>query len=151
MSDQLHKPLTGQYGFTVDADRQATLSNLGFGATAAAAAATVTRVALPTFIPTLTVASGAATIDWSIGRALLFAINSATTPAITFTFSNPAEKQFDVFIAVTGTPTITWPSGIKWPGSAAPAVPATGKFGWYRFYYNAALTAYFGEGLITLG
>lgn len=32
MSDRLYKPLTGQYGFLLDADRLATLANLGLSA-----------------------------------------------------------------------------------------------------------------------
>lgn len=150
MSDQLHKPLTGQYGFTVDADRTATLSNLGFGSTATLAGATVTRLALPTFSDPQTIPiGGAVNLDWSAGRATYLAIDSATRPAITITFANKTDKQFDLFLAITGTPTIAWPT-IKWPGGAAPAVPATGKTGWYRFYYNTANTVLFGEGLVTL-
>lgn len=150
MSDQLHKNLTGQYGFAVDADRTATLSNLGFGSTAALASAAVTKLALPTYGHQGAVAGATLTIDWSAGRANAASIDSGVVPALTIVFTNPSDKQFDFFLTVTGTPTITWPAGIKWPGGAAPAVPATGHIGWYRFYYNTAATTYVGEGLVTL-
>lgn len=150
MSDQLHKPLTGQYGFPVDTDRQATLSNLGFGTTAALAAAAVTKLALPTYTLNGAVSTASVTVDWSAARAASISIDSSVVPALTLVFANPTDKQFDLFIRVTGTPTITWPASIKWPGGAAPAVPATGHIGWYRFYYNTAITTYVGEGIVTL-
>lgn len=150
MPDQLHKPLTGQYGFPVDADRQATLSNLGFGPDAVTAAANVTKLALPTFDAAVAVGTSTLTIDWSASRAAVFSIDSAVVPALTVSFTNLSDKQFDIFVVVTGTPTITWPTGIKWPGGAAPAVPATGHRGWYRFYYYTLATTLVGEGIVTL-
>lgn len=123
----LKKPITGIVSF-VNADEQAaSLSNLGlFGGA---------NTALTNAQPT--------TLDWSTGNVFSVTINSGSVPAMTVVFSNVSNKTVTLFIFIVGTPTIAWPGGIKWPGGAAPSVPATTKTGWYRF--TQAGTTIYGE------
>lgn len=125
----LAKPLTGTYGFPVDTDRTGTLSNLGFGATAAIANVAVARAARTgADAITLTPATSLA-IDASQGNLFTLALTANTT----ISFTNLHQQELVLAITVTGTPTIAW-TGITWPAATPPTVPATTHTGVYRIF-----------------
>ena len=64
------------------------------------------------------VAIAASSIDWAAGSSFSKTLSANTT----FTFANTVSGQ-SITVAVTNTAsnyTVTWPSGIKWPGGLAP-------------------------------
>lgn len=223
MSNQLSKPLYGQYSFVTEADRLATLANLGVEDSATRGASTAIdiaddppnvpvdwslgntftalftdatatlvfsntseksivveltggAVAVAVTWPTVTWARGLAPANLAIAEKLVVEftkigatvfgvvlsrtyvgtdnargvsttlVYAATTDinwnlsnvfklsiaaAVTLTFSNTSEKEIDLFIPVSGTRVITWPTMV-WPGGAAPGSPADTKTGWYK-------------------
>lgn len=103
MSDQLSKPLTGQYVFLKEADRLATLKNLGVGGSVVALTEATT-----------------VDIDWSLGSHFYIEVIGA----VTFTFSNQTEKEIVLVIASgDSAATITYPAAVLWAGAAEPADP----------------------------
>lgn len=125
----LFKNLTGQYGFKVDSDRQQTLSNLGFGTTAAQAAIASDRLSRIATDAIVVTPATSLTIDTSLGNLFTLACSANTT----ITLANLHQQEIVIAITVTGTPTIAW-VGVTWPGGTPPSVPATTHTGVYRLY-----------------
>lgn len=104
----LAKPLYGQYEFVVAADRSTTFKHTSQVLTG----------------------SSATNLDWF--QSGVFVVNS--TVNTTFTFSNHFEWEIVVFLAATGTITVTWPT-VSWVGGSPPAAPATGHTTMYHIRY----------------
>lgn len=118
MSDQLSKPLYGQYRFAKAADRLATLANLGVNdsATAGASAAIVD--------------GATSTVNWATGNAFTITPAGATTVA----FSNLSEKKIVLVVTGGAASVITWPT-ITWSRGVAPSDPAVGEKLLIQFTY----------------
>lgn len=85
----------------------------------------VTGAAFSKIPATVTTSGNTATIDWSLGNAIVFS-SSGSSGNITFTFSNPQSGGSYVLKLIQGaTPrTYTWPANVKWPSAVAPTVTA---------------------------
>ena len=97
----LRKALTGQFYFTKDSDRLATLVNLDLSNASSAISA--------------------AAIDWSAANVFTKTIGANTT----FTFSNTSEKEIVVVVTASGSYTATWPTA-KWASGTPPTQTASG-------------------------
>lgn len=94
-----------------------------------------------------TVASGAVAID--TGSVANLAISANTTISLTNLPASPATGQTvsaQLRITITGTPVITWPSGIKWPGGTAPTIAAGLLVVTITAYWTGSAWAYLGSG-----
>lgn len=94
-----------------------------------------------------TVTTGAVAID--TGSVATLAISANTTISLTNLPSSPATGQtvsVQLRITITGTPVITWPSGIKWPGGTAPAIAAGLLVVTITAYWTGSAWAYLGSG-----
>lgn len=77
------------------------------------------------------VGSGTTAIDWSLGDVFFRALTASTT--FTFTNSLPGQR---ITVAVSNTAanyTVTWPSTLRWPASAAPVQTTGVKIDLYTF------------------
>lgn len=94
-----------------------------------------------------TVTTGAIAID--TGSVANLAISANTTISLTNLPSTPATGQTvsaQLRVTTTGTPVITWPSGIKWPGGTAPTIAAGLLVVTITAYWTGSAWAYLGSG-----
>ena len=100
---------------------------------------------------TAVTASGATTIDLSLGNAFVVTMNATST----FTFSNPPSgTDITSFTIITvnsaGGYAISWPASVTWSGGATPTRTTTsGKQDAYTFFTRDGGTTYVGSLAIT--
>ncbi len=84
------------------------------------------------------------TLDFDTGNVF----SHAPSSNVTYVFSNPPVSGiafgFTLKITPSATVTLTWPSGVDWAGSSAPAAPASGATDVYSFYTVDGGTTYYG-------
>jgi len=90
------------------------------------------------------VAMSANDVDCETGNFFSKTISANTT----FTFSNPPASGtaygFVLKLTVSGTRTVTWPSGVDWAGGSAPDAPASGETDILCFITHDGGTTWYG-------
>ena len=89
--------------------------------------------------------TGAHDVDLAVGTGVF---QYTVTGDVTFSFINPnaspSLSSFRLYITMSGTRTITWPSSVKWAGGIEPSVPGNGQTDSFTFESLDGGTTWYG-------
>lgn len=86
------------------------------------------------------VAVSASAIDLSAGNYFTKTISAATTFTVSNVASSGSVSSFVLDLTNGGSSTVTWFSGVKWPGGVAPTLTASGRDVLGFFTHDAGTT-----------